>query len=190
MIKTYSRKHDSEVRLSENFVVLEFACKDGSEKILIDTDLVDVLQSIRNHFKKPVSITSAYRTADYNKKVGGVLSSQHVKGTAADICIKDVEPKDIANYAEILLGNKGGIGLYSNFVHIDTRTKRARWENYGKEVAVNGFYAPYYVSTTDAIDILVKKGIITEPDKWYKGTWNDTDLKWLLRKVGTYLSEH
>lgn len=47
-----------------------------------------------------------------------------------------------------------------------------------------------YVSTTDAIDILVKKGIITEPDKWYNGTWNDTDFKWLLRKVGTYLSEH
>ena len=50
--------------------------------------------------------------------------------------------------------------------------------------------AKEYVSTLDAIDILVKKKIIEEPDKWYNGTWSDADFKWLLRKVGTYLSEH
>lgn len=44
-----------------------------------------------------------------------------------------------------------------------------------------------YVSVTDAIAILTEKGIISDPEKWYNGTWTDEDFKWLLRKVGTYL---
>ena len=166
MIKKYSRKSDGEVELSENFTVIEFACKDGSDKILIDTKLIDVLQDIRNHFKKPVCITSAYRNESYNRLIGGVSNSQHILGTASDIIVEGIEPKKVAQYTETLLQGTGGIGLYENFVHIDTRLKRARWENYGKEVAVNGFYAPSYLSATDAVSVLVKKGIINEADKW------------------------
>lgn len=47
-----------------------------------------------------------------------------------------------------------------------------------------------YLSATDSISVLVNKGIIVEGDKWYNGTWNDNDFKWLLRKVGTYINEH
>lgn len=140
MIKEYSRKHDAEVKLSENFTVIEFACKDGSDKILIDTDLVKLLQKIRDHFKKSVSITSAYRNADYNKKIGGATSSQHIKGTAADIVVEGVSPLEVAKYAEYILKNSGGIGYYPNFTHVDVREKRARWQDFGKEKAVSGFY--------------------------------------------------
>ena len=44
-----------------------------------------------------------------------------------------------------------------------------------------------YVTPAEAVSILVDRGIIVEPEKWYNGTWNDDDFKWLLRKVGTYL---
>lgn len=47
-----------------------------------------------------------------------------------------------------------------------------------------------YVSTTEAISILKDKGIITDADKWYSGTWTDDDFKWLLRKVGTYIRDN
>lgn len=47
-----------------------------------------------------------------------------------------------------------------------------------------------YVSTTEAIAILKDKGIITDADKWYSGTWTDNDFKWLLRKVGTYIRDN
>lgn len=190
MVEKYSRKHDSEVKLSENFTVLEFACKDGSDNILIDTNLVEALQKIRSYFNTPVSITSAYRNSDYNKKIGGVKNSQHVLGTAADIMINGVNPKEVAEFAESILKDSGGIGLYENFVHIDTRITRSRWQNFGKEVAVDGFFAPSYLSAVEAINILVKKGVIKEEEKWYNGTWNDDDFKWLLRKVGTYINEH
>ena len=144
MTVTYSKKASGNKKLSENFTVSEFACKDGSDKIIIDTELVVLLQKIREHFKKPVTITSGYRNAAYNKKVGGAPNSQHCLGTAADIVISGVTPLEIAQYAEYLLGKSGGIGLYKSFTHVDVRKNRARWDNTsGKEVSVSGF--PGYV---------------------------------------------
>ena len=49
-VVTYSRKAHGEQSLSANFRVREFACKDGSDKILVDTALVALLQKIRDHF--------------------------------------------------------------------------------------------------------------------------------------------
>lgn len=124
-VKNYSLKKDSEKKLSTNFKVKEFACKDGSDKILIDTDLVNLLQKIRSHFNKSVKITSGYRTESHNKKVGGATNSYHTKGMACDIQVSGVHPILVAMYAEKL--NAGGIGVYSNFVHVDTRKKNTRW---------------------------------------------------------------
>ena len=111
MIEKYSRKNSAHM-LSKNFTVGEFACHDGSDLILIDTELVKLLQKIRDHFAAAVTINSAYRNAVYNKKIGGVRNSQHTKGTAADITVKGVEPRQIAEYAEFLMPHSGGIGLY------------------------------------------------------------------------------
>ena len=146
-VKTYSRQKDGTTKLSTNFVVKEFACKDGSDYILIDTELVEVLQKIRDHFGKSVTINSAYRNATYNKKIGGVSNSQHTKGTAADIVVSGAAPEEVAKYTEYIMPEKGGIGLYSSFVHVDVRTNRSRWTNYGTEKSVSGF--PEYTQETD-----------------------------------------
>lgn len=127
MLKAYSLKKDGNLKLSLNFRVKEFACSDGSDPIFIDTELVNVLQKIRSHFGKAVTITSAYRTPTHNKKVGGTLYSQHLYGRACDIKISGVSPKKVAAYAETLLKNKGGIGIYSTFCHIDVRATKSRW---------------------------------------------------------------
>lgn len=127
MIKAYSKKKDGNKKLSANFRVKEFACTDGSDPIFIDTELVKILQKIRNHFGKAVTITSAYRTPGKNKAVGGTTYSQHLYGTAADIKVKGVTPKKVAAYAETLLKNKGGIGIYKTFTHVDVRAVKSRW---------------------------------------------------------------
>ena len=126
-IKSFSRAKDGEKKLSTNFRVKEFACTDGSDPIFIDTELVTVLQKIREHFGKPVTITSAYRTPSRNKEVGGTTYSQHLYGKAADIKISGVTPKKVADYAETLLDN-GGIGIYNTFTHIDVRSTKSRWQ--------------------------------------------------------------
>jgi uncharacterized protein YcbK (DUF882 family) len=124
-IKAYSKEKDGNSKLTQNFRVREFACTDGSDPIFIDTELVNVLQKIRNHFGK-VTITSAYRTPTKNKAVGGTVYSQHLYGRAADIKVSGATPKKVAAYAETILKN-GGIGIYKSFVHIDVRETKSRW---------------------------------------------------------------
>lgn len=127
-IKAYSKAKDGNKKLSTNFRVKEFACTDGSDPIFIDSELVNVLQKIRTHFGKSVTITSAYRTPTKNKACGGSTYSQHLYGRAADVKISGVAPKKVAAYAETLLKNKGGIGTYSTFTHIDVRSTKSRWK--------------------------------------------------------------
>lgn len=127
VVKAYSRAKEGNVKLSNNFKVNEFRCKDNSDVIFIAPALVDILQAIRNHYGKAVNINSAYRTPTYNKKVGGATYSQHLYGTAADIRINGVKPKDLAAYIETLMPNYGGIGIYPTFVHVDIRKVKSRW---------------------------------------------------------------
>lgn len=120
MVKEYSLSRDGEMQISKNFKVKEFRCKDGSDKILIDTDfVVNKLQKIRDHFTVPVTINSAYRTESYNQKVGGAKSSYHMKGQAFDIVVKGKTPLDVARFAQSI----GIIGIiqYNTFVHLDSR---------------------------------------------------------------------
>lgn len=127
MVQAYSKAKDGNKKLSNNFRVREFACKDGSDVIFVSPDLVSLLQKIRSHFGKAVTITSAYRTPSHNKSVGGTTYSQHLYGAAADIKVSGVSPKKVAAYAETLLNNKGGIGIYDTFTHIDVRANCSRW---------------------------------------------------------------
>ena len=129
-INAYSRKTDGAKKLSTNFKVSEFACKDGSDAVLVAPRLVMVLQSIRSHFGKPVNINSAYRTPAYNAKVDGAEASQHCYGTAADISISGVSVAQVAAYARQLMPDWGGVGVYEKkgFTHIDVRETRADWQ--------------------------------------------------------------
>ena len=111
----------------EYFKVREFACKSGDDLVRISPALLDILHSIRHHFGVPVIITSGYRTPEHNKKVGGAKKSTHMVGIAADIVVKGVSPGKVAQYAELLMPEYGGIGEYRTFVHIDVRHQKVRW---------------------------------------------------------------
>ncbi|MEI3250820.1 MAG: D-Ala-D-Ala carboxypeptidase family metallohydrolase [Faecalibacterium sp.] len=133
-IKQYSLKADGSRRLAPSFTVREFRCRDGSDVVMIDESLVVLLQCIREHFGKPITITSGYRTAAHNKSVGGAKSSQHLLGRAADIQVAGVSVEDVAAYAESLLPGWGGVGGYpvkagraKGWVHVDTRPNKSRW---------------------------------------------------------------
>ena len=75
-IKQYSLKTDGAKQLSPAFRVREFRCRDGTDTVLIDEGLVVLLQCIREHFGKPVTITSGYRTAPQPQRKGGRLQIQ------------------------------------------------------------------------------------------------------------------
>lgn len=115
----------------EHFKRSEFACKCGkycnSFPVEPDDQLVRLLERIRKNFGVPVTVTSGIRCKTHNANVGGASASQHMKGTAADIVVKGIDPKAVAAYVETLMPNTGGIGIYNTFVHVDVRKTKSRW---------------------------------------------------------------
>lgn len=133
-IKQYSLMADGNRKLVPDFKVRELRCRDGTDTVMVDEALTVVLQCIREHFGKAVVITSGYRTAAHNAKVGGAKSSQHLLGRAADIRVQGVSVEAVAAYAENLMPDWGGVGRYpvkagraTGWVHVDTRADKARW---------------------------------------------------------------
>ena len=133
-IKQYSLKADGARKLAPGFKVREFRCRDGSDVVMIDQTLVVLLQAIREHFNKPITVTSGYRTGTHNTAVGGSRSSQHLLGKAADIQVADTTVEAVAAYAESLMPDWGGVGRYpvkagraKGWVHVDTRPNKSRW---------------------------------------------------------------
>jgi len=75
-------------------------------------------------------ITSAYRCPSYNRACAGSASrSQHMYNRALDL-VYDCSPRTAMNEARKLRNEgvfKGGLGLYSSFIHLDTRGQNATW---------------------------------------------------------------
>lgn len=140
MVREYSLGRDGDLQLGPHFRLREFACKDGSDKVLVDDALVELLETIREAAGGAVTINSAYRSPAHNAAVGGVSSSQHLYGRAADIVVEGASPLLVGQIAEYYLDRRGGIGVYQTFTHVDTRGIRSRWDNRsGKLVVVTGW---------------------------------------------------
>lgn len=113
-------KSDTAKRLGILNVVSSFEVRDN---IL---ELVDkVLQPLRDAWGKPIKINSGYRCEKLNKAVGGVPTSQHTKGQAADCGVDN--PLALARLVIDLALPFDQMILYPTFVHLsytDSRENR------------------------------------------------------------------
>jgi uncharacterized protein YcbK (DUF882 family) len=116
--------HFSEVDLQQwplpHFLPEELACREGGRVFThLETGLA--LEKLRDRMQSPLKINSAYRTPQYNLKVGGAKMSMHLKGRAFDIHCPTVlfAVQVMLNAREL---GFGGIGYYprQHFVHIDS----------------------------------------------------------------------
>lgn len=176
-VKTYSLKKQGGQKLTAHFRVREFKCNDGNDTILVDERLVKLLEQIRTWAGDSIRITSAYRTAAYNKRIGGATSSQHLKGTAADIVVTGKDPGDVARFAQAI--GAGGVGHYTaqRFTHVDVRPGRSYWKNDGRgdrTVSTHGGKCPYSQPVATA-----KRGSKGNGVRW---------VQWWLRLWGYQVS--
>lgn len=95
-------------------------------KALVD----NVLQPLRDAWGEPLAINSGYRCPEVNRAVGGVPTSQHTKGEAADVCPfgrnghGNIEViRKLAQKAVELKLPFDQMILYPSFVHFSHRLK-------------------------------------------------------------------
>ena len=118
--------------ISENFSYREFERSDTAERKGITNvittvevrdsikTLVDkVLQPLRNVWGEPLTVNSGYRCPELNREVGGVPTSQHVKGEAADVACET--PRELAQLAYDLGLPYDQMIQYPTFVHFSHR---------------------------------------------------------------------
>lgn len=100
----------------------------------VKSRLISILENIADDVGYPLTITSGFRSSNYNKKVGGAKKSQHMLGNAVDIRMRNKTKKEVLEFIEIAVGyGINGIGLYfparggGTFIHCDIRSKKAQW---------------------------------------------------------------
>ena len=100
------------MKLSENFSLLELTKSQTAERKGIDnTPSAEhqdnlkslcraILQPVRDHFFRVVTISSGYRSPELCIAIGSKTTSQHAKGEAADFEIFGVSNKTLADYID------------------------------------------------------------------------------------------
>lgn len=95
-------------------------------------NLARYAQEVRDEFGSALQTTSVYRSPFYNAYIGGATKSQHLRGRAVDLVPVNGNVKALQAAAKKVRARgrfKGGIGIYSTFVHIDTRGHNVGWDN-------------------------------------------------------------
>ena len=113
------------IRISKDFLLREFECKDGSHQVVLKAELLERLQRLRDLAEKPVIVNSGYRNPAYNEKVGGSPTSRHLMGEAADVRVPGLHPDEVAQLARE--AGFTGIGIYRSFTHVDVRKEPVTW---------------------------------------------------------------
>lgn len=87
------------------------------------------LELAEAYYGAPIFVTSAYRSEEHNKEVGGVPNSQHLFGRAVDIRM----PNSATQLNKLIwaLSQAGftSVGVYNNHLHGDTRNTCVFWRD-------------------------------------------------------------
>ena len=101
---------DADMKLSKNFSLREMTKSQTALRMGIsNTPTIDkiqnlkalcenVLQPVRDHFDRPVTITSGYRCEELCLAIGSKATSQHAKGEAADFEIAGISNFGVAQW--------------------------------------------------------------------------------------------
>ena len=130
------------MNLSQNFTLQELIHSDTANAYKINNTpsepvinnlkalCLNVLQPLRNALGCPIIISSGFRCAVLNKKVGGASNSGHLTGRCADIHVNGMSAKDLYNfikksgvkYRQCILEN-------NSWVHVDYQKDDLKCEN-------------------------------------------------------------
>ena len=144
------------MNLSENFSLLELTKSQTAERKGIDNTpspthqgslkllCMHVLQPVRSHFNRVVSVSSGYRSEELCVAIGSKITSQHAKGQAADFEIYGLPNKELSdwinetlNYDQLILEYWKEENPNSGWVHCSYKSEGNR-KQYLKAYKENG----------------------------------------------------
>jgi zinc D-Ala-D-Ala carboxypeptidase len=133
------------MQLSNNFTLKELTKSQTATRKGIDNEpgtaeienlihlAKTILQPVREHFGKPVMISSGYRSPALCEAIGSSSKSQHAKGEAADFEIHGVDNKELAawiaancDFDQLILEFYDGVDPNSGWVHCSCSMEKSR----------------------------------------------------------------
>jgi hypothetical protein len=133
------------MKLSENFSLAELVKSQTAVRKGINNEpgtaeienlihlAKNILQPVREHFGKPVIISSGYRSPELCEAIGSSAKSQHAKGEAADFEIGGVDNKELAawiskntEFDQLILEFYDGVDPNSGWVHCSASKEKSR----------------------------------------------------------------
>lgn len=128
------------MKLSKHFTLSEFERSGKAKEIgvknkapvelysRLSTLCEKVLEPVREHFGRPVRITSGFRCLQLNRAIGSRDTSQHTLCEAADIVIDGIEPLEIAKFIHLHLSFDQCIEENGRWVHVSYTKRRPNRE--------------------------------------------------------------
>ena len=150
------------MKLSNNFTLQELTKSQTATRKGIDNEpgtaeienlihlAKTILQPVREHFGKPVMISSGYRSPALCEAIGSSAKSQHAKGEAADFEIHGVDNKELATWIadncefdQLILEFYDGVDPNSGWIHCSSKKENSRRQTLKAErIAGRTSYSP------------------------------------------------
>ena len=97
----------------------EFRCRCGCGADNMNETLIRVADRVRDHFGRPVTVTSGRRCASHNARVGGVSNSRHLSGKAMDFCVVGKTAIQVLDYVKQQPEIRYAYAIDGTYVHMD-----------------------------------------------------------------------
>lgn len=97
----------------------EFVCRCGCGADQMEETLIRVADRTREHFGRPITVTSGRRCEKHNAKVGGVSNSRHLSGKAMDFCVVGKTAIQVLDYVKQQPEIRYAYAIDGTYVHMD-----------------------------------------------------------------------
>ena len=113
-------------KLVRNFTRSELVCP-CCGKCKMSPVFMDRLQVLRDLYGKPITIVSGYRCPLHNKAVRGSPKSDHLRGEAVDIRVRDKTSNELYHLRELAFALRfSALGFGKNQFHLGLRSGPAK----------------------------------------------------------------
>lgn len=125
------------MKLTQNFTLNELVYSETATSHNIDNRpsvpvisnlqalCTNILQPLRDALGCPIVITSGFRCAELNKRIGGAANSQHLYGQAADFIVPQKDLKEVFKFIKAKLPYDQLLYEYNKtdrWIHVSYRT--------------------------------------------------------------------